>query len=215
MEKNLCINCKPAFGDRKIRRLFQSFINVGCFSEKREKFLIPIWGLNSFIQLSTFNAAVLTKSSKIIVTFRLHPVFTKETREVFLHCVRDKKEKKENIASKKRQWPESNIITWLGTYLPCVTQTCGNYVARTKHLGDLWKKKTSMNSFEFKWNTFRIKTNKHFNYRRCMGDFMSQYWWYSQRSLYFCPFPRAGFFDTQLILILSKRQKKPIRCHES
>ena len=62
--KNLCINCKPAFGDRKIRRLFQSFINVGCFSEKREKFLIPIWGLNSFIQLSTFDAAVLSGKLK-------------------------------------------------------------------------------------------------------------------------------------------------------
>ena len=89
--KKLCINCKPAFGDRKIRRLFQSFINVGCFSEKREKFLIPIWGLNSFIQLSTVNAAVLSEKFKNIVTFRLYPVFTKETREVFLHCVRDKK----------------------------------------------------------------------------------------------------------------------------
>ena len=94
VEKNLCINCKPVFGDRKIgKRLFQSFINVGCFSEKREKFLIPIWGLNSFIQLSTFNAAVLSEKLKNIVTFRLHPVFTKETREVFLHCVRDKKKK--------------------------------------------------------------------------------------------------------------------------
>ena len=95
MEKNLSINGKPAFGDRKIRkRLFRSFINVGCFSEKREKFLIPIWGLNSFIQLSTFNATVLSEKFKNIVTFRLHPVFTKETREVFLHGLGDKIGKK-------------------------------------------------------------------------------------------------------------------------
>ena len=43
------------------------------------------------MQLSTFDAAVLSEKFKNIVTFRLHPVFTKETREVFLHCVRDKK----------------------------------------------------------------------------------------------------------------------------
>ena len=102
MEKNLCINCKPAFGDRKIRRLFQSFINVGCFSEKREKFLIPIWGLNSFIQLSTFNAAVLSEKFKNIVTFRLHPVFTKETREVFLHGVGSQKKKGNKILSVRK-----------------------------------------------------------------------------------------------------------------
>ena len=128
MEINLCINCKPAFGDRKIRRIFQSSINV---------VLIPIWGLNSFIQLSTFNAAVLSEKFKNIVTFRLHPVFTKETREVFLHCVRDKKKRKKILLVRKGSdssqtksrdlegtCPVSHrhvVITWPG---PSISATC-------------------------------------------------------------------------------------------